>query len=207
MTKHSTDKSPENSGKTWVEKPTWSKVIRNLDSKGRTRGVQQRQPTTQARPTLTWIRSAPSSQRQGRPPICLSLSLGSQEANLQLRPRGKFPAAPTLPVAVIPRSRQSKALPCLGKGKDHQLRAASVTKPGCRQSCFPAPAASRWPQPHTTVWSLTSVWPRGWALCWSDSKRALFLATSIEGRNMSPFWAFPKEVLGSRFCMGHGGEI
>ena len=117
------------------------KMIRSRHSKGRTRRVQQCQPTTQACPTLTWMQSAPSSQRQGHPPICLSLSLGSQEANLWLCPRGKFPAAPTAPVAVIPGSRQRKPLPCLGKGKDHQLRAASVTKLGST-SCFKVTTAT-----------------------------------------------------------------
>lgn len=204
--KHSTDKSPETSSKNLSRKPTWFKVIRNRDSKGRTLRVQQRQPTTQARPTLTWMRSAQV--------------LSSRDAVLSAYPSPWDPRKPTSGSApgdgsrrphtlssCHSRQRAEQSTALVRERKDHQLRAASGTKPGCRQSCFPAPAVSRWPQPHTAVWSFTFVWPRGWALCWSDSKRALFLTTSIVGHNTSLFWAFPKEVLGSRFCMRHGREI
>ena len=44
-------------------------------------------------------------------------------------------------------------------------------------------------------------------ICLTPRLSSLFLTTSIVRHNTSPFWAFPKEVLGSRFCVGHGREI
>lgn len=90
-------------------------MIKNRDSKGRTLGVQQHQPTTQARPTLTWIRSALKFSAAGTPSYLLIPVPGIPGSQPLAPPQGEGSRHPhTLSSC---HSRQSKALPWFGKGR------------------------------------------------------------------------------------------